>query len=96
MATMVEFAVVLVIKQRKGARKRKSTAKTPMKEENVSSESLLFQTLKRLENGMTLMVQDNPTSIIRMIDYIALLTFSITYLSYNCFYFAQLMYSYDM
>ena len=96
MATMIEFAMVLVIKQRNWARKKKRTTKIPPKEDFVSSETLLVQTLKHLENGMTLMVQDNPTSFVRMIDYIALLTFSITYLAYNCIYFAQLMYSYDM
>ena len=96
MATMIEFAMVLVIKQRNWARKRKRTIKTSTKEDNVSSETLLVHTLKHLENGMSLMVQDNPTSFVRMIDYIALLTFSITYLAYNCIYFAQLVYSYDM
>ena len=95
MATMIEFAIVLVIRQRKWARKRNKATKHPAKEENASSETLLVQTLKQLENGVILMVQDNPTSFVRMIDYIALLTFSITYLAYNCIYFAQLMYSYD-
>ena len=95
MATMIEFAMVLVIKQRKWAKKKKRTTKGLTKEDNVYTETLLVQTLKHLENGMTLMVQDNPTSFVRMIDYIALLTFSITYLAYNCIYFAQLMYSYD-
>ena len=96
MATMIEFAMVLVIKQRKWAKKKKRTTKGLTKEDNVYTETLLVQTLKHLENGMTVMVQDNPTSFLRMIDYIALLTFSITYLGYNFIYFAQLMNSYDM
>ena len=96
MATMIEFAMVLVIKQRKWAKKKKRTTKGLTKEDNVYTETLLVQTLKHLENGMTVMVQDNPTSFVRRVDYIALLTFSITYLAYNCIYFAQLMNSYDM
>ena len=99
MATMIEFAIVLVVKQRKWARKRKKATQKPMKVvgngmaiENTSTETLLVQTLKHLENGMTFMGQDNPRSFQRMIDYIALLIFSVTYFAYNCIYFARLLY----
>ena len=67
-----------------------------MKEDNASTETLLVQTLKHLENGMTFMGQDNPRSFVRMIDFIALLIFSSTYIGYNCIYFAQLLNTNDM
>ena len=99
MATMIEFAIVLVVKQRKWARKRKKATQKPMKVigngmtiENTSTETLLVQTLKHLENGMTFMGQGSPRSFQRMIDYIALLIFSVTYFTYNCIYFARLLY----
>ena len=95
MATMIEFALVLVVKQRKWAQKRKFASTKSMKEENASSEALLVQTLKHLENGMTFMGQDNPRSFVRRIDYIALIIFFVTYFAYNCIYFAQLLYLND-
>ena len=95
MATMIEFALVLVVKQRKWAQKRKFASTKSMKEENAPSEALLVQTLKHLENGMTFMGQDNPRSFVRRIDYIALIIFFVTYFAYNCIYFAQLLYLND-
>ena len=91
MATMIEFAIVLVVKQKRWTRKKSRSVKKPIKEENESTETMLVQTLKYLENGTIFMSQDNPRSCVRMIDFVALFTFSITYLLYNCIYFTQLL-----
>ena len=92
MATMIEFAIVLVVRQRRWTRKKSRSVKKPIKEENDSTETMLVQTLKYLENGTMFIGQDNPRSFVRMIDFVALFTFSITYLLYNCIYFTQLLY----
>ena len=91
MATMIEFAIVLVVKQRRWARKKKRSTKKMAKDQKESTDTLLVQTLTHLENGMTFMGQDSPRSCVRLIDFIALLSFSATYFLYNFIYFAQLM-----
>ena len=91
MATMIEFAVVLIVKQSRWSKKKKKSTKKMIKDQAEHTETLLVQTLKHLENGITFMGQDSPRSCVRMIDFIALLSFSVTYFIYNCIYFARLM-----
>ena len=90
---MIEFAIVMVVKQNTSDGK-KEPSMLPLQASRSSRPSKL-KAPKQVENGHICMNRRKQTSYVKTIDLVALFTFALTYIMYNCFYFVSLMQSPD-
>ena len=90
---MIEFAIVMVVKQNTSDGKQHSSRIPLCTNSEGSVEAMLLQALRQVENGHVCMNKKKSTSYVKTIDLVALFSFAITYIIYNCFYFVTLMQS---
>ena len=88
---MIEFAIVMIVKQNTSDGRQESSLVPLCTNSEGPIETLLLQALKQVENGHVCMNRKKPTSYVKTIDLVALFSFAITYIIYNCFYFVSLM-----
>ena len=95
LATMIEFAIVMIVKQNTSDGKQEPSMLPLCSNSEGSVEAMLLHAFKQVENGHICMNRRKQTSYVKTIDLIALFTFALTYILYNCFYFVSLMQSPD-
>ena len=90
---MIEFAIVMIVKQNTSDGRKEPSMLPLCTNSEGSVEAMLLHAFKQVENGHICLNKRKHTSYVKTIDLVALFSFAITYIAYNCFYFTSLMQS---